>query len=93
MDYPERAERGTGTDVVGGNPAHRAANPVARPVRRPWWRVGCRDASNARRHLTVLAHRDKVVLVGPPGKTVGLTTDGVGALASALREAAEQARK
>lgn len=75
MDYPEQAEHGAGTDVVGGNPAHRAANSVARPVRHLEWRVRCRGADDPRRHLAVLANRDKVVLVGPPAGTAELAPD------------------
>ena len=60
---------------------------------RRWWHVDCRDVTNTRRTLTVLANRDRVVLVGPPGESVALPTGGVGELSSALRKAAEQARK
>ncbi|MCX2731245.1 hypothetical protein OOZ19_13420 [Saccharopolyspora sp. NFXS83] len=61
--------------------------------RRRWWRVLCRDVVHVRRYLTVLVNRDRVVLVGPPGRTVVLSTDGVGELSNALRRAADQARE
>ncbi|GAA3364292.1 MULTISPECIES: hypothetical protein [Saccharopolyspora] len=70
-----------------------AGSAAGSPDRRRWWRVLCRDVGHIRRYLTVLVNRDRVVLVGPPGRTVVLSTDGVGELSSALRRAAEQARK
>ena len=93
VDNPERAEHGAMTGNTGDTPAHPETHSVARPVRRPWWRVDCRDTSRARRSLTVFANRDKVVLVGPPGNTVGLRAEGVDTVATALRKAADQARK
>lgn len=94
MGLFERAGHAAETGASG-------ANPVARPAaagstsadRRRWWRANCRDVANTHRFLTVLLNRDKVVLVGPPGRTVALTTGGVGELSAALRKAAEQARK
>ena len=61
--------------------------------RRRWWRFDCRDAANVQRFLTVLVNRDRVVLVGPPGRTVVLSSGDAGRLSEALRRAAEQARE
>ncbi len=72
-------------------PAERTS--VATVDRRPWWRMNCRDVVNAHRSLTVLVDRDRVVLEGPPGKSAVLPADGVERLSTALRKAAEQARK
>ena len=58
-----------------------------------WWRWECRDLAHRRHELSVLVNRDRVVLAGPPGDTVVLRADGVGPLTTALRDAAEQARK
>ncbi|ASU77037.1 hypothetical protein CDG81_00365 [Actinopolyspora erythraea] len=56
-------------------------------------RVRCRGVDHAPRTLEVLLDRDRVVLAGPPGATAALPTDRVGQLSSALRFAADQARK
>ena len=61
--------------------------------RRRWWRFDCRDVANVQRFLTVLVNRDRVVLVGPPGRTVVLSSGDAGRLSEALRRAAEQARE
>ncbi|NYH80745.1 MULTISPECIES: hypothetical protein [Actinopolyspora] len=45
------------------------------------------------RALEVLVNRDRVVLAGPPGATAALSAERVGQLSSALRFAADQARK
>lgn len=82
----ERATR----NVPGRRPAGFRSASVDR---RRWWHVDCCDVTNTRRNLTVLVNRDRVVLVGPPGESVALPTGGVGELSSALRKAAEQARK
>lgn len=74
--------------------------PQAAPVRTPLtadprrrWTWEFRDLAHARRDLSVLADRDRVVLAGPPGDTAVLSPDAVGRFGSALRAAAEQARK
>ncbi|PRW62089.1 hypothetical protein [Actinopolyspora mortivallis] len=56
-------------------------------------RMWCRDVNHTPRSLEVLVNRDRVVLAGPPGATAALTTDRAGRLSSALRFAADQARK
>ncbi|CAL99421.1 hypothetical protein A8924_0453 [Saccharopolyspora erythraea NRRL 2338] len=76
-----------------GDPAGPAESSGGAGDRTRWWRFHCRDATNAPRDLTVLVNRDKVVLVGPPGETAVLSTGGAGELSTALRAAAEQARK
>jgi hypothetical protein len=60
---------------------------------RRWWKRHCRDVVHAQRFLTVLLNRDRVALAGPPGETAVLPADRVVQLNSALRNAAEQARK
>lgn len=57
------------------------------------WRINCGDVINRDRCLTVLAERDRVVLVGPPGETAVLTAGQLSQLRVALREAAEQAER
>jgi hypothetical protein len=57
------------------------------------WRINCGDVINRDRCLTVLAERDRVVLVGPPGETAVLTSGQLAQLRVALREAAEQAER
>lgn len=95
MDFIDQASPSRAaarTDRVG--PVRRSADSRPMPGDdRRWWHVDCRDVKNTRRTLTVLANRDRVVLVGPPGDSVALPTGGVGVLSSALRKAAEQARK
>jgi hypothetical protein len=103
-----RARRGTGKTVdpieqartsevnAGGGsaPAHGSAEFAPEPAdRRRWWRVNCRDVVHEHSVLTVLVNRDRVALVGPPGESAVLSADGVGQLSTALRYAAEQARK
>lgn len=91
MDFIDQA----GPHRAAGRP-NRSGSDDFRPMPaddRRWWYVDCRDVTSTRRTLTVLANRDRVVLVGPPGESVALPTGGVGELSSALRKAAEQARK
>ncbi len=90
MDASPQPDRkvGVNTGIAPVFPA--TEQPADRPRR--WW-VDCRDAQHSRRVLSVLANRDRVVLVGPPGETVVLPTAGAGALGTALRKAADQARK
>ncbi|WP_229679989.1 hypothetical protein [Saccharopolyspora thermophila] len=49
--------------------------------------------ANTHRVLTVLVNRDRVVLVGPPGRAAVLSRVGLAGLTTALRDAAVQARK
>lgn len=86
----ERAGRTAGTAGTGDSPASADENPAQE---RRWWRTQCRDVHNEHSFLTVLPNRDKVVLVGPPGRTAALEPGAVRELSSALRSAAEQARK
>lgn len=75
-------------------PGGRRSGPVpARPDRRQWWRVDCRDLANSRSFLTVLINRDRVVLVAPPGHSAVLRSSHAGELSAALRDAAAQAGK
>ncbi|NHD18885.1 hypothetical protein G9447_13970 [Actinopolyspora sp. BKK1] len=55
--------------------------------------VRCLDVNHTPRALEVLVNRDRVVLAGPPGATAALSAERVGQLSSALRFAADQARK
>jgi hypothetical protein len=80
-----RAERDRDGQRAGSVPG------PARPRR--LLRMDCRDVSNAHRFLDVLVNRDRVVLVGPPGPPAAFTAAGAGQLATALRDAAVQARK
>lgn len=88
----EQARDAAGAGV--GYPRRLPAESSPVPAdQRPWWRVHCRDVANTHRDLTVLVNRDRVVLAGPPGKPVVLSSDGSGRLGAALRQAADQARK
>ncbi len=94
MDGIKESDPRSGAEPTGSVPVPAQAGPepgAAGPRR--WWRVLCRDVLHVRRYLTVLVNRDRVVLVGPPGRTVVLPTDRVGELSNALRKAAEQARE
>jgi hypothetical protein len=83
-----------GASAIGTSPVRRSAEFAPIPAdRRRWWQVDCRDVFHTHRSLTVLVNRDRVVLVGPPGESAALATGGVGELSTALRNAAEQARK
>ncbi len=85
---------GTAGAEPGATPVPAQAGATDEPaVEDRWWRVGCRDVANAPRNLTVLVNRDRVVLAGPPGTTAVLTAGATGRLSSALRHAADQARK
>lgn len=93
MDSFEQAD-GTADADPGTAPVPRQADPVHEPVGEDrWWRVNCRDVANAHRSLAVLVNRDRVVLAGPPGTTAMLSADSSGQLSTALRQAADQARK
>jgi len=83
-----RAGANTGDALVPAQPG-----PAPESDHRRWWRVLCRDVQSIRRYLTVLVNRDRVVLVGPPGRTVVLSSGDAGRLSEALRRAAEQARE
>lgn len=94
MDGIKESDPRSGAEPTGSVPVPAQAGPEPEPAGpRRWWRVLCRDVLHIRRYLTVLVNRDRVVLVGPPGRTVVLSTDGVGELSNALRKAAEQARE
>ena len=94
MDSFEQTSSGKSEPDIGSIPMHRPAEPArVRADARRWWKVHCRDVVNAHRFLTVLINRDRVVLAGPPGESAVLSADRVSRLSSALRKAAEQARK
>ncbi|WP_243790704.1 hypothetical protein [Saccharopolyspora gloriosae] len=94
MDGMKESGPRTGVEVTAQAAVPDQVGPQPESAgRRRWWRALCRDVQHVRRYLTVLVNRDRVVLVGPPGRTVVLSTDGVGELSNALRQAAEQARK
>ena len=88
MGLFERAGREAGEPETGGTPGAGADR-----ANRRWWQAQCRDLGHARTFLTVLPNRDKVVLVGPPGRTAALDPGAARELSSALRSAAEQARR
>lgn len=87
MGLFERAGRQAGKPETGDAPG------AGDRANRRWWQAQCRDLGHARTFLTVLPNRDKVVLVGPPGRTAALDPGAARELSSALRSAAEQARK
>ena len=89
MGLFERAGRRAGGAGSGNDPATAAS----RAEGSRWWRVQCNDAHNRHSFLTVLPNRDEVVLVGPPGRTAALDTGAARDLSTALRSAAEQARR
>ncbi|MFR9728049.1 hypothetical protein ACL03H_02400 [Saccharopolyspora sp. MS10] len=95
MDGIEESGTRTGGEAIARVAVPDQTGPATAESTGPrrWWRVLCLDVQHIRRYLTVLVNRDRVVLVGPPGRTVVLSTDGVGELSKALRRAAEQARE
>ena len=96
-----RQDRGGVNDGRPSNPKPVSGFAAATTDLPRRWRWQCRDLAHRRQELgahrrndlSVLVNRDRVVLAGPPGDTVVLRADGVGRLTSALRDAAEQARK
>lgn len=92
MDSFEQAG-GTADAVPGAPSVPHQATPNRAAAEYRWWRVNCRDVSHAHRSLAVLVNRDRVVLAGPPGTTAVLSAESAGRLSTALRTAADQARK
>lgn len=93
MEPFEGAGREAGRPGTGRRPATGGPRPDGRWSQTRWWQAQCRDLDHAHAFLTVLPNRDEVVLVGPPGRTAALEPGAARELSSALRSAAEQARK
>lgn len=94
MDFFEQPGKAKPGDGTGAQAMPRPAQGIPTTAEsRRWWKVFCRDVVHTDRFLEVLVNRDRVVLVGPPGEAAVLSAQGVRKLSSALRNAAEQARK
>lgn len=64
------------------------SSALRRPDQRRSWRVDCRDLGNRESCLTVIADRNQVILVGPPGETAVLSAPQLDQLRVTLRKAA-----